>query len=472
MTRLRSHLLRWLLIPLFLLSLVGFRVSYVRGLEQAHQAYDRTLLGSALAMAERITVQDGKLSVDVPYAALEMLETGFQDRIFYRVTGLDPPTAVTGYDDLPPPAKLPALGKPVFYEASYRGEPVRQVALLRPLYDPAVRGPVLIQVAETTGAREALSRKILRDSALFQLLLIGAAALLIGFGVRRGLAPLMRIRNEIRSRDRADLTPIALRDAPREVAPLIEAINAHTERQRRLNEAQRRFISDASHQLKTPLTVLKTQAARALRKSDPGEMRAIVQEIHDGTDATSRVIQQLLTLARSEPGDGIEMEPVDLAALARDSVFALLPQALEKAIDLGLEEAGPLPMTGSPLLLQELVSNLVDNAIRYTPAGGHITARVVLEGGRPLLEVEDNGPGIPAAERAKVFDRFYRVPGASAEGCGLGLPIVKEIAERHGAVVELADGAEGRGLLVRVRFPPAAERRPRPAGKPPCRHIS
>jgi len=455
--RLRSHLLRWLLIPLFLLWALGFRIGYQRTLAQADEAYDRTLLGSALAMAESVSVHDGALSVDLPSAALEMLGTRAQDRIFYKVSCLDPAVVVTGYEDLPDPASLPQGEQPQFRNAMHNGEAIRLVALQRPLYEPGFRGPLLIQVGETLAAREALSRRILIDAAAMQLTLIAVAALLIALGVQRGLLPLRRIRDEIKSRDAADLTPIATDEVPREVVPLIDAINTHTQRQRQLNEAHRQFIADASHQLKTPLTVLKAQAAQALAQPDGDAVRAIVREIHDSTDATARVIQQLLSLARSEGGHVIASEPVDLVEIARAASFDLLGQALARQVDLGFEDGGPVVIEGQPLMLRELVSNLVDNAIRYTPQGGHVTASVTREAaGGALLQVLDDGPGIPEAEREKVFDRFYRLADSRADGCGLGLSVVRQIAERHGARIELGSGEGGRGLRFSVRFPAAS----------------
>ncbi|KQP14026.1 sensor histidine kinase [Pseudorhodoferax sp. Leaf267] len=452
--RLRNHLLRWLLLPLALVWAIGFHLDYARSIAQANEAYDRTLAGSALAIAERVMVRDGAFSVDLPYAALEMLETRAQDRVFYKVSSERPAMVVTGHEDLPGPAAALEGDQPVFEDARYQGEAIRMVAVRRPLYEERGLGPVLVQVAETTAARQAMSTRILLDSALTQLTLIAAAALLITFGVRRGLEPLRRIRREIAGRDEFDLTPIDARAVPREVAPLIEALNLHTERQRQLNEAHRQFIADASHQLKTPLTVLKTQAALALQQQDVARMRAIVAEIHDATDMTARTINQLLALARSEPGHLMPTERVDLVEIARGATFDLLPNALDKGVELGFEDSGATPVQGQALLLRELVSNLTDNAIRYTPRGGAITVSVgQAPDGQALLQVQDNGPGIAPEHRAKVFDRFYRVNGALSDGCGLGLAIVRQICERHGALAELQTAASGQGLCVVVRFP-------------------
>jgi two-component system sensor histidine kinase TctE len=452
--RLRNHLLRWLLLPLAVVWAIGFHLDYGRSIEQANEAYDRTLAGSALAIAERVTVRDSALSVDLPYAALEMLETRSQDRIFYKVSSQKPATVVTGHEDLPAPAVPPEGDQPVFEDARYQDEPIRMVSMRRPLYDERGLGLLLVQVAETTAARQAMATRILVDSALTQATLIAAAALLITFGVRRGLEPLRRIRREIASRTEFDLTPIDARAVPREITPLIEALNLHTERQRQLNDAHRQFIADASHQLKTPLTVLKTQAALALQQQDVERMRAIVAEIHDATDLTARTINQLLSLARSEPGHLIAMEPVDLVETARAATFDLLPNALDKNIELAFEGSDGVRVQGQVLLLRELVSNLTDNAIRYTPRGGAITVSVRSgPNGKAQLQVEDNGPGIAPEHRHKVFDRFYRVNGGLSDGCGLGLAIVRQISERHGAVAELETAGNGAGLRVVVRFP-------------------
>jgi two-component system sensor histidine kinase TctE len=450
--RLRSLLLRWLLVPLVVLWGVGFRLDYTRTVEQVNAAYDRTLLGSALSIAERVSVHDGELALDLPYAALEMLESDAQDRIFYKVSGTGDARLVTGYEDLPAPPRLPRDGQPVFYEARYLDEPIRVVAVLKPLYEGTAK-PFVVEVGETLAAREALSRRILVDSAVTELVLIAAAALLIVFGVRRGLEPLRRVRREVAARAPADLTPLDARAVPREVAPLVEAINLHTERQRQLNDAQRQFIADASHQLKTPLTVLKTQAGLALQQEDPAAARRIVQDIHDSTDTTSRVISQLLALARSEQGLVLPSEPADLLAIARGATFDLLPQALKKGVDLGFDGEGSAVVEGQPLLLRELVSNLVDNAVRYTPAGGAVTVSVRREpSAEVVVVVEDDGPGIASAERAKVFDRFYRVSGSQADGCGLGLAIVRQIVERHGATIAIDAGTDGIGARFTVRF--------------------
>jgi two-component system sensor histidine kinase TctE len=272
------------------------------------------------------------------------------------------------------------------------------------------------------------------------------------------VAPLKRLRAVVRARGANDLTPIDSTAVPREVAPLIDAINAHTARQRELSEAQVRFVANASHQLKTPLTVLRAQADHALMQTELEPMRELVERLHQTTDATGRMVGQLLALARSEAGAAADDSAVELNELAHDATFDLLPMARGRRIDLGFEAAdAPVRVRGEPVLLRELVTNLVHNAITYTGEHGKVTVGVALHDGQPTLTVIDNGPGIAPAERARVLERFYRAPGAPAQGSGLGLAIVNEICGRHGARLAL-EGAPGgsSGLCVRVEWPRAA----------------
>ncbi|HSI60292.1 MAG TPA: sensor histidine kinase N-terminal domain-containing protein [Ideonella sp.] len=453
MTRLRDLLLRWLLVPTLALWALGFAIGYMRSLAQAHEAYDRTLLGSALVVAEHLHVADGEVVADLPYSALEMLRTDAQDRIFYRIADSAGGT-ITGYEDLPPPPAAPGA-EPVFYDARYKEQAVRIVALQHAVLDGERRRSLQVQVAETLEARHQLTRHIVVGAAAVQLLLIVLAAGLIALGVRQGLAPLKRLRDEVRSRGVNDLTPIASRAVPREVAPLIDAINAHTERQRQLSEAQARFVANASHQLKTPLTVLRAQVDHALMQTGLAEMRAVVTQLNQTTDATSRLVGQLLALARSEPGRALEVQDIDLTRFAQEVTFEMLALARGKQIDLGFEGGSPVPVRGEHVLLRELITNLVHNALVHTRNGGRVTVSVGLRQRRAALQVVDNGPGIPPAERARVLERFYRLAGTENEhGSGLGLAIVTEICARHGIVLSLGDAPDGgSGLCVDLLWP-------------------
>ena len=457
---LRSQLLRWLLIPLAILVVIDAVSVYSNALEAADLAYDRSLLASTRALAERVSIVDGKVVADVPYVALDSFETDTLGRIYYKVTGIDG-DVVSGYDDLPPLPKNAARSEAYpalvyFYSASYRGEPVRIAALYQPVYDDTIRGIALIQVGESHDARRDLSRKILFDTLWRQATLVLAAAVLAWVAVRFVLRPLMRLKADVEARAPTDLSDFDPSLVHKEVRPLVAAMNGYMARLQTLITGQRRFIADASHQLRTPLTVLKTQAELALRENDPKALRDIVEGIARTTDATVHLANRLLTLARAEHGaaEG-ELQWLPLVDTVRQVGLELAQQAVKKDIDLSFEGTSDITVHGNPLLLHEMIANLVDNAIRYTPHGGKVTLRV-LDGTAPVVEIEDSGPGIPAAERERVFAPFYRAASAqavNAGGSGLGLTIVRDIAAMHGAKITLLDGAQGAGLNVQVRFP-------------------
>jgi two-component system sensor histidine kinase TctE len=353
-----------------------------------------------------------------------------------------------------------------FYHADYNGEPVRIAALLQPVYDDSMRGIALIQVGETLDARRALSRRILLNTLLRQALLVLAVATLVWFAVRLVLQPLMRLKQVVETRAVSDLSDVDAALVHREVRPLVAAMNGTMARMQTLIASQRRFIADASHQLRTPLTVLKTQAELALRENDPAAMQAIVRSIAATTDSTVHLANRLLTLARIEhrsgsSGGSAASVPVSLAALAQQVGLELALPAVQKNIDLALEaDDGPDTMVrGQELLLHELLSNLADNAIRYTPPGGSVLLRVRRVAAGVLLEVQDNGPGLDEAEYDKVFMPFYRAQAAletNPGGTGLGLAIVHDIASLHGATLSLGRGDNGQGLKVGVLFAPDA----------------
>jgi two-component system sensor histidine kinase TctE len=457
---LRGELLRWLLLPLVVLEVLNTVSAYHNALDAADMAYDRSLLASTRALAERVSIVDGKVVADVPYVALDSFETDTSGRLYYKVTGLHGET-VSGYDDLPAvPANVsrsesyPALVR--FYHAQYNGQPIRIAALLQPVYDEKMRGIALIQVGETLDARRGLTTRILLDTVLWQAGLVLAAALLIWFAVRLVLRPLMELKTAVEARSVADLSDLDPALVHKEVRPLVEAMNASTSR----IGGQRRFIADASHQLRTPLAVLRTQTELAQREigrhGGSPALATLLDSIAATTDSTVHLANRLLTLARIEHSKGNLAEPVALRALVQQVALELAPNAVRKDIDLSLEGEREIHVAGQALLLHELVANLVDNALRYTPAGGGVVLRVRHDGGGAVLEVEDGGPGIPAAERERVFAPFYRASSAlqiNPGGAGLGLAIVADIAALHGATLSLLDRPAGNGLLVRVAFP-------------------
>ncbi|NVM77838.1 two-component system sensor histidine kinase TctE [Duganella sp. SG902] len=461
---LRGQLLRWLLGPLLVLVALNTISVYRNALDAADTAYDRSLLASTRALAERVSVVDGKVVADVPYVALDSFETDTLGRIYYKVTGIAGET-VSGYADLPPvPANVPrseaypALVR--FYHANYNGQPVRIAALLQPVYDDSMRGIALIQVGETLEARRVLSNQILFDTLVWQALLLAAVGLLVWFAVRLVLQPLMQLKSAVETRDPNDATDVDATLVHKEVRPLVAALNSSRLRMHMLINSQRRFIADASHQLRTPLTVLKTQAELALREcdkagADPDALRDIVRSMATTTDSTVNLANRLLTLARIEHRSEDNTEPVSLRELARQVGLELAVAAVGKQIDLSLEAKQEGMVQGQSLLLHELLANLVDNALRYTPAGGSVILRVRERDGQVLLEVEDSGPGIAAAERERVFTPFYRAAATlerNPGGHGLGLAIVRDIATLHRATIILDDASHHSGLKVTIGF--------------------
>jgi len=467
MGSLRGQLLRWLLLPLVLLEIINTISVYYNAVDAADMAYDRSLLASTRALAERVSVEDGKVVADVPYVALDSFETDTLGRIYYKVTGINGET-VSGYDDLPAvPANVPrsenypALVR--FYHANYNGQPIRIAALLQPVYDDNMRGIALIQVGETLDARKGLTRKILYDTIAWQSSVVLLAGLLVWFAVKLVLRPLMQLKQEVESRDVSDLSDLDPALVHKEVRPLVQAMNASTTRIAGLIASQRRFIADASHQLRTPLTVLKTQAELTQRElersaSASPELRDMVASMAATTDATVHLANQLLMLARIEHSENGAPQLVPLRATVQQVALELALSAVNRGIDLSLEGDGEACVNGQALLLHELVSNLVDNALHYTPRGGSVALRVLPHETQVVLEVEDNGPGIAPEDRERVFAPFYRAAStmqANPGGSGLGLAIVRDVAALHQATLELGHGAGGKGLLVRVSFPRA-----------------
>ncbi len=456
---LRLQLLRWLLVPLFLLLAVNAWFSNRAAVDTANGAFDRLLIASANAIAEQVHVQDGVLSVDLPYVALQLLESNIQERVFYRVVAPDGKT-LTGYADLPLPTARPGPGnEPSLYSANYQGETVHLVALRKPLFGTAVAGTVLVVVAETAESRRALSQQIVLEGLERQALLIAATGVLVWFGLARGLQPLLRLRDSLVRRSSSDLSPIDATTLHSELRPLIEALNQHTARIERLIEGRQQFLADASHQMRTPLAEMRTQIEYSLRQPQPELAVQTLHDVHSGVDGLSRLVTQMLSLARSDPSALQHQQHglVDAVELARNTTLDFVGAARKKQLDLGFEAgAGAVAVMGNAVLLRELIANLVDNAVVYSEPGGSIVVRARGDGRVATFEVEDTGPGIPVAERDRVFQRFYRGAARQAPGSGLGLAIAAEICASHRAQITLHDGVDGRGLCVRVTLPQVA----------------
>ncbi|PBB28796.1 MAG: sensor histidine kinase [Mesorhizobium sp.] len=460
---LRLQLLAWVVLPLTALVTVNLWTSQRNALATADLVTDRMLVGSARAIAERVAMAEGVLDATIPPAAIEMFDTGDRDSVYYRVETANG-RLLTGYPDLPQASQSGSI------EASYRDRRLRLTTLSHAVIGAGTDSPIRVTVGVTLAGHDAMVQRLWFSAFAQQLALVAIAGLFVLLGLRRGLAPLMRLRDTVRSPDRSDLDPVEVPGAQSEIRPLIDALNAYMERVRAQMAAQRRFIANAAHQLRTPLALMSTQASYVLRESAADRREEALVALQAGSGRLARLAEQLLTLSRAEPGSRRpRADRIDLTEAAREVLETHAPKAVERNIDLGLEEAGPVPVIGEGTMLREMIVNLVDNALRYTPAGGTVTVQLAAIGREGVLTVTDTGPGIPAEEREQVFERFYRIAGAAEEGSGLGLAIVREVVENAGGSVALG-GAAGSGLRVEVRLPLAAPQdRPTGAVRPPAR---
>ena len=315
-----------------------------------------------------------------------------------------------------------------------------------------------VQIAQDMDAREARARAMAWRATWPLALMAPLLMLAVAWVIRRSLAPVQRMRRQVASRTADDLSPLETRGLPDEVRPLVQELNLLFDRVQRAFEAQKSFVADAAHELRSPLTALKLQAHALGRAGDESSRGLAAQRLNQGIERAIALVEQMLVLARHEAqaGQGQAAQPVDLQALVRDGITAALPQAQAQGIDLGLLEGPPVVVPGHPDSLAVLLRNLLDNAIKYSPAQGQVDVGLHQRGSVASLVVEDSGPGIPEAERARVLDRFYRVPDAPARGSGLGLAIVKTIADQHGATLLLGTSERLGGLRVELRFPAAA----------------
>ena len=479
-----GEILDWMLAPLLLLWPMSVVLTWLVAQGIANKPFDRELGEMVRVLAKEVSVRADAGRVQavfkLPAAAAEILRTDEADDIYYQVLGLrgeylsgDAALPVPGDEDRAPP------GEVRFRDETLNNDSVRVAYMWVNVQDrlPGQAGDApLVQVAETLGKRSRLATEIIKGVILPQFVILPLAVLLVWLALARGIAPLNELQQRIRKRDSSDLSPIDERQAPEEVSPLVRAINDLLARLDQSLRAQKHFLADAAHQLKTPLAGLRTQAELAQRQIDAGQhdpraLKKSLQQIARSSQSAAHMVNQLLAMARAEnQPQPAQRQPVNLARLATETVRDFVPRAIEKRIDLGYEgpgaaarhQQGPIVL-GHALLLRELIRNLVDNALQYTPAGGTATVRVIDDpfGQVVVLQVEDSGPGIPAAEREQVFQPFYRALGTDVDGSGLGLAIVREIADQHGAQIALEDanlrpGAGfGPGARFTLRFPAA-----------------
>lgn len=466
--RLQRQLLMWLLGPLLVLLVIDTAVTYWTSLNFSNRAHDRSLLEIAREVALHVKADGAQPRLDISPAAERVLLADEFDQLVYRVsspagTVLGGQAAIAG----PPPGWRPG-DEPIFYGDVQDGRPVRVAAAWMPLEsaDPGT-GRVLVQVAETMNKRNRLAWEILANVVVPQLLLIVMAIAAVYVGIARGLRPLRALQREVSDRSHRDLTPVELDAVPGEVRPLVAEVNELMQRLGKTLDFQNRFIADAAHQLKTPVAGMKAQIELALREDDLHRVRHSLAQVYVGADRLSRLVQQLLSLARNEPGatDTVRLQAIDLDAFALDISMEWVPLAIKKEVDLGFEGAGrPVLIDAEPDRLRELVNNLIDNAVRYSREGGRVTVAVGhADDGRGRLAISDDGPAIPVEERGRIFERFHRLLGAHTDGSGLGLAIVSEIATLHGASITLEEDVDGVGNTFSVFFPTSGSGDPVPA---------
>jgi two-component system sensor histidine kinase TctE len=445
-----GEILDWMLVPLLLLWPISIAITYLVAKSIANQPFDRALDDRVTVLAQQVKEKNGKLVLQLPNSARDVLRADDVDSIYFQVLG---PLGeqIDGDRDIPVPTDEE---KPPFWTTQFRYDTIRntevRVAYMyidlrkaRAEHETlSASGVGLVQVAETLDKRVQLANQIVKGVILPEFIILPVALALVWFALSRGLSPLVELQQRIRSRPPGDLSPIDSGQVPEEISPLVRSLNEMLERLSLSIEMQKRFIADAAHQMKTPLAGMRMQSELALRQTSQEEIHLSLVQLAKSSETATRLVNQLLALARAEnqTSESNSFAPVELTELARNVVQGWVQTSFTRQIDLGFEQPGhPIMVRGNPTMLREMLNNLIDNALRYTPPGGSVTVRVHADGEErhAILEVEDTGQGIPAAERAHVFERFYRILGSNTEGSGLGLSIVREIAQQHGADIDI-----------------------------------
>jgi two-component system sensor histidine kinase TctE len=464
-----GEILDWMLVPLLLLWPMSIAITYLVAKSIANHPFDRALDDNVIVVAQQVREVNGKVVSQLAGPGRDILRADDIDNVYFQVRGPHG-ELIDGDGDLPLPPpmedKTPA-GAVQFRNDSMRGADVRIAFTYVDLHRnrghrgaPKESYTVLVQVAETLEKRAHLANDIIKGVILPQFIILPIALALVWFALSRGLSPLTELQRRIRARRPDDLSPIDSGQVPEEISPLVRSLNDMLQRLSLSIDMQKRFIADAAHQMKTPLAGMRMQSELALRQTNQEEIHRSLEQLSKSSQTATRLVNQLLALARAEnqTPEAKPFAPVELSELARTVVHDWVQASFNHRIDLGFEQPGyPVMLNGNPVMLRELLSNLIDNALRYTPAGGSVTVRVRanVPAGEALLEVEDTGPGIPATERGHVFERFYRILGSHVEGSGLGLSIVREIAQQHDAVIDIFNNPHSQdpklpGCLFRV----------------------
>lgn len=423
-----------------------------------NSAFDRSLFGAIKAIDANVSTESGGLAVELPYVLFEFFELTASGQVFYRVATQDGLVEI-GNPDLPLPQGQLLDGQPYFETVVYADTEVRVGTYVRQLKNPVGGSSdrrLVIQVAEPFASRDQFSRQFIVSAVARDALLAALAAAMVAAAVAWSLRPLRQLRQEVQSRAADDLSPMDTSKVPSDVLPLVEAMNQHIFRYRELLEGQRRFVDDASHQLRTPLSTLLTQVTFAQRAPNIDSMRDALLALREQLKHTVRQTNQMLALARADTVD-LDMGCLDPSELARDVTKRWLPQARSKKIDLGFEmSSAPPQIRAHRGLMEEALSNLIDNALKYTPSGGRITVKVTPGRDAVVIAVSDSGPGIPHNELAHATERFFRASNSRGSGSGLGLAIVQSIAKRHRGTFQLLREPNEGGLMARIELPAAS----------------
>jgi two-component system sensor histidine kinase TctE len=449
----RKRLVLWLSLLLGSIWLVSAIGGYWLAVKFASDAFDRELVNSADSVAARIRIKNEKLVIDLPPAAQAILRHDNTDRFYYQVLS-SKGERLSGDECLPKPLQNLSSERPSFRTTRIGKDEVR-IAELNTTAE-GMKEEVIIQVAETLQSRKQLSQSILVTIILPQLLMAILGASAVWFGISVGLQPLKQLQLAISARSSGDLSTIDDTISPEETYPLVKAINRLLDILREDAKTKQRFLANASHQLRTPLAGLKTYSSLGIKTQTLDEMRNMMEQIDKGLDRTSHLISQLLALARNDSATRTIAtdEMIDLNFVASDVVEQHINQAIKKNIDIGFGPSDqPALITGDRVGIHELVGNLVDNAIKYTPAGGKVIVGLTVSQESVTLNVRDTGCGIKEQDKERIFERFYRAEGASQDGSGLGLAIVNDVASHHNAAIKVEPGNNGIGSTFTVTFP-------------------
>lgn len=440
-----------LLVSLWVASAI---VSYWLVSNFAEESFDKDLTSSADSVAARLRVKNGRVSVDMPPAALSILQHRDADRFYYSVIS-EEGTRIAGDANFPSARPGLAIDVPRVSTSSINGKEVRLAEIKVNVEDDGVGDPYIVQVAETTNVRKLFQQKMFISIAIPQLMVVALGLFAIWYGVTKILTPLQVLQEQLSTRSRGDLSELSDTHAPEEVYPLVNTLNQLLSRLREEMKAHQRFIANAAHQLRTPLAGLKTYSSIGSEMTEAEDLKHIVSELDSGIDRSSRIVGQLLALARTDGGDQDIMTKVkvDLSFIVSDVTAELIDQAVRKDVELVFEPPSePALVNGDQTALRHMVSNLVENALLYTPEGGNVRVQVS-RNDHVIFRVTDTGPGIPPDERMKVFERFYRVNGTIGSGSGLGLSIVQEVANSHNASISITSGPGDKGTQIAIEFP-------------------